>query len=65
MAITDPDCSLESSLLVRVLTQTLKITSIVVLTLLVIAGSVSFFNYWTDREASSDIGRPARPPKGR
>lgn len=58
MAITDPDCSLESSLLVRVLTQTLKITSIVVLTLLVIAGSVSFFNYWTDREASSEIGRP-------
>lgn len=45
-------------MLVRVLTQSLKIISIVALTALAIAGSISFFNYWNDRERSGDIGRP-------
>ena len=48
----------EFGLLVRLLTQTLKITSIVAMTLLVIAGSVAFFDFWTDREQSDGIGRP-------
>ena len=45
-------------MLVRVLTQSLKIISIVALTALVLAGSVSFFSYWTDRERAENIGRP-------
>ena len=45
-------------MLVRFLTQSLKIVSILAMTVLVIAGSVSFFNYWTDREQSDLIGRP-------
>jgi len=45
-------------LLVRFITQALKIISVLALTLLVITGSVAFFNYWTDRERSDDIGRP-------
>lgn len=45
-------------MLVRFLTQSLKIVSILAMTILVIVGSVSFFNYWTDREQSDLIGRP-------
>jgi hypothetical protein len=45
-------------LLVRFLTQSLKIISILALTALVVIGSVSFFDYWTDREKSEEIGRP-------
>lgn len=45
-------------MLVRVLTQSLKIISVLLLSVLVIAGSVGFFNYWTDRERDSEIGRP-------
>ena len=45
-------------MLVRFLTQSLKIISIVALTALVVIGSVSFFDYWTDREQSEEIGRP-------
>lgn len=45
-------------MLVRVLTQSLKIISVLLLTVLVIAGSIGFFNYWTDRERDEDIGRP-------
>ena len=45
-------------MLVRIITQSLKIISIVVMTALVVIGSVSFFNYWTDREQSEEIGRP-------
>ncbi len=45
-------------MLVRVVTQSLKIISIVGLTLLVVVGSVSFFDYWTDRERAEEIGRP-------
>ena len=45
-------------MLVRVLTQSLKIISIVGLALLVVVGSVSFFDYWTDRERPEEIGRP-------
>lgn len=45
-------------MLVRFLTQSLKIVSVLLLTVLVIAGSVGFFNYWTDRERDQDIGRP-------
>lgn len=45
-------------MLVRVLTQSLKIISIVGLALIVVVGSVSFFDYWTDRERPEEIGRP-------
>jgi len=45
-------------LLVRVLTQSLKIISIVAVSTLVVVGSVSFFNYWTDRTRPEEIGRP-------
>ena len=45
-------------MLVRLLTQSLKIISIVALTAIIVAGSVSFFNYWTDRERPENIGRP-------
>jgi cell division protein YceG involved in septum cleavage len=48
----------ESNLVVRFLTQSLKILSVLLLAVLVIAGSVSFFNYWTDRQQSEEIGRP-------
>lgn len=43
--------------MVRVFAQTLKIASIVVLTILVAGGGVWFFNYWTEREKSEMIGR--------
>ncbi len=45
-------------MLVRVLTQSLKIISIVAVSTLVVVGSVSFFNYWTDRTRPEEIGRP-------
>ncbi len=45
-------------LLVRFLTQTLKISSVILLTVLVVAGSIAFFQYWTDRERAENIGRP-------
>ncbi len=45
-------------MLVRILTQSLKIVSIVGLALLIVVGSVSFFEYWTDRERAEEIGRP-------
>lgn len=45
-------------MLVRIITQTLKIVSIVTLVVLVVAGSVSFFDYWTDRQRPEEIGRP-------
>src|SRR4051812_21641047 len=32
--------------------------SVLLLTVLAIAGSVGFFNYWTDRERDEEIGRP-------
>lgn len=45
-------------MLVRALTQSLKIISILALTLIVLVGSVGFFDYWTDRQRSELIGRP-------
>jgi UPF0755 protein len=44
--------------LVRVLTQSLKIVSIIVVAALVLGGSTWFFNYWQDRERADEIGRP-------
>jgi len=44
--------------LIRVLTQSLKIGSIVLVGLILVAGSAAFFNYWTDRTRSEEIGRP-------
>jgi UPF0755 protein len=44
--------------LVRVLTQSLKIISILVVAALVLGGSTWFFNYWQDRERPEEIGRP-------
>ncbi len=45
-------------MLVRLLTQSLKIISILTLSTLVVVGSVTFFNYWTDRSRAEEIGRP-------
>ena len=45
-------------MLVRTLTQSLKIVTILALTVAVVAGSVGFFDYWTDRAQSDEIGRP-------
>ncbi|HWK81040.1 MAG TPA: hypothetical protein VNP95_09725, partial [Thermomicrobiales bacterium] len=44
--------------MIRVVTQTLKIATIVLIGVAVIAGSAGFFNYWTDRTRPDDIGRP-------
>ncbi|HVL25165.1 MAG TPA: endolytic transglycosylase MltG [Thermomicrobiales bacterium] len=44
--------------MVRVLTQSLKIVSIVVVAALVLGGSTWFFNYWQDRSRAEEIGRP-------
>ncbi|MGB3306802.1 MAG: endolytic transglycosylase MltG [Thermomicrobiales bacterium] len=44
--------------MIRVLTQSLKIGAIVLVGLILVAGSAAFFNYWTDRTRSAEIGRP-------
>lgn len=44
--------------MVRALTQTLKIISVLVVSGVVVVGSVAFFDYWTDRSQSDAIGRP-------
>ncbi|MBA2276537.1 MAG: endolytic transglycosylase MltG, partial [Chloroflexia bacterium] len=44
--------------MIRVLTQSLKIISIVVMALLVIFGSAAFFDYWRDRASPESLGRP-------
>lgn len=43
--------------LIRTLTNSLKVVSIVLLTLAVAGGSVWFFNYWVDREQPQEVGR--------
>jgi UPF0755 protein len=43
--------------LVRILTQSLKIITIVMVAVFAIAGSIWFFDYWQNREPS-DVGRP-------
>jgi len=43
---------------VRVLTQTLKVISVLVVSAVVIAGSAAFFDYWTDRTQPEEVGRP-------
>lgn len=42
---------------IRTLANSLKIVSIVLLTLAVASGSVWFFNYWVDREQPQNVGR--------
>ena len=44
--------------MVRVLTQSLKIVSILVVAALVLGGSAWFFDYWQDRTRAEEIGRP-------
>ena len=44
--------------MIRVLTQSLKIGSIALIGLIMVAASAAFFNYWTDRTRSEEIGRP-------
>lgn len=43
--------------LIRTLANSLKVVSIVLLTLAVAGGSVWFFNYWVDREQPQEVGR--------
>lgn len=44
--------------MVRALTQTLKIISILVVSGVVVVGSIAFFDFWTDRAQSEAVGRP-------
>ena len=44
--------------MVRIMTQTLKILSILVVSGAVLVGSVGFFNFWSDRSRADDVGRP-------
>lgn len=44
--------------MLRVLTQSLKIISIAAMALVVILGSIGFFDYWRDRTQSEQLGRP-------
>lgn len=44
--------------MVRILTQGLKIITIVVLTLFSISGAIWFFDYWQDRSSPPDMGNP-------
>ena len=44
--------------MIRVFTQSLKVVSVLVVAGLVIGGSVAFFDYWTERTASQEEGRP-------
>lgn len=44
--------------MLRVLTQSLKIISIAAMALVVVFGSIGFFDYWRDRTQSDDVGRP-------
>ncbi|MGC4191965.1 MAG: endolytic transglycosylase MltG [Thermomicrobiales bacterium] len=44
--------------MIRVVTQTLKIATIVLVSVAVVAASAGFFNYWSDRSRADDIGRP-------
>ena len=44
--------------MIRVLTQSLKIVSVVVMALLVVIGSAAFFDYWRARASPDELGRP-------
>lgn len=44
--------------MVRIMTQSLKILSILVVSGAVLIGSVGFFNFWSDRSRPADEGRP-------
>lgn len=44
--------------MVRILTQSLKIITILLVGIFAVGGSVWFFDYWQDRESSQSIGRP-------
>lgn len=44
--------------MIRVVTQVLKIATILLVGIAVVAGSAGFFNYWQDRTQADDIGRP-------
>ncbi len=48
----------ETTTLVRVLTQGLKIVTVVMVTILTVSGSLWFFDYWQDRELAGERGRP-------
>lgn len=54
----DVDSLEENTQVVRALTQTLKIISVLVVSGIVVVGSVAFFDYWTDRAQSDAVGRP-------
>ncbi|MDQ3613577.1 MAG: hypothetical protein M3412_04530, partial [Chloroflexota bacterium] len=44
--------------MVRVLTQGLKIVTVVMVAILSVSGSIWFFDYWQDRELAGERGRP-------
>lgn len=43
--------------MIRTLANTLKVVSIILLTLAIAGGSVWFFNYWVDKEQPMEVGR--------
>ncbi len=45
-------------MLLRSLSQSLKIVSVVVIALLIVLGSARFFTYWVNREQPATVGRP-------
>lgn len=44
--------------MVRILSSTLKLFSIIVLAIVLAGGSIWFFNYWQDQQRSAELGRP-------
>ncbi len=54
----DLDSLEENTQVVRAITQTLKIISVLVVSGVVAIGGLAFFDYWTDRAQSDEIGRP-------
>ncbi len=48
----------ETSALIRVLTQGLKIVTVVMVAILSVSGTIWFFDYWQDRELAGERGRP-------
>ena len=46
--------------MIRIVTQSLKIISILVVAVLVVGGSVTFFDYWSERTESKDDGAPVK-----
>lgn len=54
------EAQFRSCSLIRIVTQSLKIVSILIVAVVMIGGSVAFFDYWSDRSDASDLGAAVR-----